>query len=258
MKQTPCSAKEPYMSEVPRVPLEQAVEWVLQASHALGEAHKLNVIHRDVKPANLFLAETSAGNVIKVLDFGVSKQLDEKEADLTNTASVLGTPRYMAPEQMRSARLADQRCDVWSLGVVLYELTTGESPFRGDSVTALCFDVMERTPSPPSRHNAELPPAFDALIARCLAKDPDERFATMEALAEALRPFAPSTRLSLPFVSADLTPAAADPSSFQPSSTPAATVGLRTPVEPSPRTGSGKWGITIGLGVGVAAAAVLT
>ena len=246
-----------YMSEVPRVPLEQAVEWVLQASHALGEAHKLNVIHRDVKPANLFLAETSAGNVIKVLDFGVSKQLDEKEADLTNTASVLGTPRYMAPEQMRSARLADQRCDVWSLGVVLYELTTGEAPFRGDSVTALCFDVMERTPSPASRHNAELPPAFDALVARCLAKDPDERFATMEALAEALRPFAPSTRLSLPF-SADLTPAAAAPSSFQPSSTPAATVGLRTPVEASPRTGSGRWMVAVGLGVGVAAAAVLT
>ncbi len=247
-----------HMSEVQRVPLEQAVEWVLQAGHALGEAHKLNIIHRDVKPANLFLAETSAGTIIKVLDFGVSKQLDEKEADLTNTASVLGTPRYMAPEQMRSARLADQRCDVWSLGVVLYELTTGESPFRGDSVTALCFDVMERTPAPPSRHNAELSPAFDALIARCLAKDPDERFATMEALTEALQPFAPSSRLSRPFGSAELTSSASERSVFQPSSTPAATVGLRTPVaESSPRRGSATWVIAVGLGVGVAAAGAL-
>jgi serine/threonine-protein kinase len=189
-----------HLAEVRRVPLAQAVEWVLQAAHALGEAHAQHIVHRDVKPANLFLAETSAGTIVKVLDFGVAKHLDEGGADLTNTASVVGTPRYMAPEQMRSARLADARGDVWSLGVVLYELVTGESPFRGDTVTALCFDVMERTPQPASHCNAELPPTFDALVARCLAKDPDDRFPTMEALAAALRPFAPDARASLPFL----------------------------------------------------------
>jgi serine/threonine-protein kinase len=189
-----------HLHEVRRVPLAQAVEWVLQAAHALGEAHAHHIVHRDVKPANLFLAETSAGTIVKVLDFGVAKHLEDEGADLTNTASVVGTPRYMAPEQMRSARLADRRGDIWSLGVVLYELVTGESPFRGDTVTALCFDVMERTPQPASHFNAELPPTFDALVARCLAKDPDDRFASMESLAAALRPFAPDARASLPFL----------------------------------------------------------
>ena len=246
-----------HMTNVGRVPLEQAAEWVRQAAHALGEAHKLNVIHRDVKPANLFLAETSAGTIIKVLDFGVSKQVDDREADLTNTASVLGTPRYMAPEQMRSARLADQRCDVWSLGVVLYELTTGESPFRGDSVTALCFDVMERTPIPPSHHNAELPRALDAVIAQCLAKDPDERFPSMEALAESLRSFLPSARNSLPFASAEVTPTPEGRPS-RPSATPAPTIGLGARSS-SPAPGH-KWlaGVVVVLGLAVAVAVTLT
>lgn len=179
-----------HLASVGRVPLAQAVEWVLQAAHALAEAHARQIIHRDVKPANLFLAETSAGQLVKVLDFGISKQLDASEVELTNTLSAVGTPRYMAPEQMRAAKFADARADIWSLGVVLYELTTGRTPFQGDSVTALCFDVMERTPTPPSRLVPEIPPSFDALMAQCLEKDPDDRFQSMEALARALTPFA--------------------------------------------------------------------
>ncbi|NUP06003.1 MAG: serine/threonine protein kinase [Polyangiaceae bacterium] len=193
-----------YLTEVGRVSVAQAAEWVLQAAHALGEAHALNIIHRDVKPANLFLAETSAGQQIKVLDFGISKQLGSGEAELTNTASAVGTPRYMAPEQMRSARFADARGDVWSLGIVLYELTTGQHPFHGDSITALCFDVMERTPVPPSQLNPELPPAFDELVARCLEKDPSDRFQSMEALATALRAIAPASRSSALFNTASV------------------------------------------------------
>jgi serine/threonine-protein kinase len=186
-----------HLAEVRRVPLALAIEWVLQAAHALGEAHKLNIIHRDVKPANLFLAETSAGVLIKVLDFGVSKHLDDAaEMELTKTTSAVGTPRYMPPEQMRSAKFADTRGDVWSLGVVLYELTTGEPPFKGDTITALCFDVMERTPTPPSQVNPELPPALDEVLARCLEKDPEQRFQSMGALAAALGAIAPSARSS--------------------------------------------------------------
>jgi serine/threonine protein kinase len=184
------------LAEVRRVPLAQAIEWTLQAAHALSEAHALNIIHRDVKPANLFLAETSAGQQIKVLDFGVSKQLDSTEADLTKTTSAVGTPRYMAPEQMRSPRFADARGDVWSLGIVLYELTTGQSPFQGDSVTALCFDVMERTPAPPSQLNPALPSAFYEIVLRCLEKDPNDRFQSMAALATALGALAPGSRSS--------------------------------------------------------------
>jgi serine/threonine-protein kinase len=213
-----------HLASVRRVPLALAVEWVLQAAHALGEAHRLHVIHRDVKPANLFLTETSAGSVIKVVDFGVSKQVDDRDSDLTNTATVLGTPRYMAPEQMRSARLADERCDVWSLGVVLYELTTGESPFRGDTVTALCFDVMERTPVPPSHHDPTLPPAFDACVARCLAKDPDDRYPSMDALTAALRPFAAPELASSLLAPGAASPSPATPPASRPSTTPPATI----------------------------------
>lgn len=252
-----------YMASAGRVPLAQAVEWALQAAHALGEAHRLNVIHRDVKPANLFLAETSAGTVVKVVDFGVSKQIDEHASDLTNTATILGTPRYMAPEQMRSARLADERCDVWSLGVVLYELTTGESPFRGDTVTALCFDVMERTPLAPSHHAPELPPGFDACIARCLAKDPDERFPTMEALAQALRPFAsPATTLGLAHAAPASRPSVPPPPASRPSMAPphpAPAVELVTPRVAAPRSGASstsgarRRGAAMGVALGVGA-----
>lgn len=195
------------LTEVGRVSLAQAVEWILQVAHALTEAHALNIIHRDVKPANLFLAETSLGQQIKVLDFGISKQLDSTELELTNTTSAVGTPRYMAPEQMRSARFADARGDVWSLGVVLYELTTGEYPFQGDSITALCFDVMERTPATPSQVNPELPTAFDEVIDLCLKKDPDERFQSMEALATALCSLIPDARSTALFRVASTQPA---------------------------------------------------
>jgi len=186
-----------HLAEVGRVSLSQAKSWVLQAAHALAEAHALHIVHRDIKPANLFLAETPGGPLVKVLDFGISKQLDASETELTNTASTIGTPRYMAPEQMRSARLADARCDIWSLGVVLYELTTGQPPFHGDSVTALCFDVMERTPILPSRLDPALPPSFDAVIDLCLRKDPDERFQSVDALAAALRAVGPESSASV-------------------------------------------------------------
>jgi serine/threonine protein kinase len=185
-----------HLAEVGHVPLAQAIEWTLQTAHALSEAHTRNIIHRDVKPANLFLADTSAGQQIKVLDFGVSKQLDSLEADLTKTTSAVGTPRYMAPEQMRSPRLGDARGDIWSLGIVLYELTTGQSPFHGDSVTALCFDVMERTPVSPSQLNPLLPTALDEIVLRCLEKDPNDRFQSMTALATALSALAPAARSS--------------------------------------------------------------
>ncbi len=178
------------LNEFGRVPLPKAAEWVLQAAHALAEAHKLSIIHRDIKPANLFLADTGVGEHIKVLDFGVSKQLDVAD-DLTSTMTTVGTPRYMAPEQMRSAKFADARGDIWSLGVVLYELTTGKHPFHGDTVTALCFDVMERTPTPPSHLNPALPAGLDEIVARCLEKNPDDRFRSMEALATALRSVVP-------------------------------------------------------------------
>ena len=218
-----------HLATVGRVPLAQAVDWVLQAAHALSEAHELHIIHRDVKPANLFLAETSTGPQIKVLDFGISKHLDSTEA-LTHTASGVGTPRYMAPEQMRSPKLADARGDVWSLGIVLYELTTGQQPFHGDSVTSLCFDVMERTPVPPSALVPELPSAFDEVVERCLAKDPEDRFQSVRALATALHAVAPGSRSSGFFTSVSREAAAPIAGT-----TPAAATSTPRPAHPTAR-----------------------
>jgi eukaryotic-like serine/threonine-protein kinase len=181
------------LAERGALPVPEAVRYVREACEAIAEAHAAGIIHRDLKPSNLFVAATRDASCVKVLDFGVAKLAVEAAADpateMTGTADILGTPLYMSPEQMRSTRNVDPRADIWSLGVILYRALTGHGPFAGQNATEVCISVMVDQPTPPSTHRPDLPPRLDAIIMRCLEKDPARRFETATALAEALLPF---------------------------------------------------------------------
>ena len=169
------------------LPIDLAVDYVLQACEAIAEAHAVGIVHRDLKPANLFLAERDDGTqAIKVVDFGISTGVGERNFRLTTENSILGTPAYMSPEQMRSARLADSRSDIWSLGAVLYELVEGNQPFAADSFVALCVLIAVHDPLP---MKGAVPPGLARAIRRCLEKDPAMRFQTVGELARALLPY---------------------------------------------------------------------
>jgi serine/threonine-protein kinase len=173
------------------LPVAEVARYVLQALDALAEAHALGIVHRDLKPSNLFLVEGPAGaRHLKVLDFGISKVglLSEPTHDLTATRALLGTPAYMSPEQLRNPRDVDARADVWSLGVVMYELLTGQTPFQGRTVGELCFAIAETTPKSTRLVRKEVPRALDNVVLRCLKRDPKERFADAAALTRALLP----------------------------------------------------------------------
>ena len=170
------------------LPVADAVDHLLQAALGIAHAHARGIIHRDIKPRNLFLARRDDGTtLLKVLDFGIAKST---ATDLTQTGTTLGTPRYMAPEQLRSARTVDVRTDVWALGVVLYELLCGKPIFDGDTATELAVAIVIDPHVPLRTRKPELPAALEAIVDRCLAKDPDERYADVHALAVALAPFA--------------------------------------------------------------------
>jgi serine/threonine-protein kinase len=173
------------------LPVEEAATYVIQACEAIAEAHALGIVHRDIKPANLFLIQRPNGTpCIKVLDFGISKQMSPEALDLTKTGTVLGSPHYMAPEQMTRIKNTDPRSDVWSMGVVLFKLLTGAVPFGGDSMTEVIAGVLQSEHVPPSHLRPDLPQAVDAIIARCLQKQPEHRFQSIHELAMALQPLA--------------------------------------------------------------------
>jgi serine/threonine-protein kinase len=175
------------------IAVDTAALYVLQACEALAEAHSLGIVHRDIKPANLFLANRPSGPpAIKVLDFGISKlTLSSENANLTKTMAVMGSPLYMSPEQMQSSKNVDARSDIWSLGIVLYELVTGQAPFQADTLPELVLAVVQREPPALETMQSDLPPGFTAVVRRCLAKDPSVRYATVGELAADLAPFGP-------------------------------------------------------------------
>jgi len=181
-------------------PLEPGVAatYVLEACDAIAAAHALDIIHRDLKPSNLFLADRGDGTrAVKVLDFGISKvgeQMTPSAQRLTRTAAVMGSPLYMAPEQMQSARAADARTDVWALGCVLFELVVGAPPFVAGSMPELCALILTGPTPLPSRFRPGLPPELDAVVQRCLEKSPDARFGSIAELAAALLPLAPDAQ----------------------------------------------------------------
>jgi serine/threonine-protein kinase len=176
------------------LPVPEVVGWIVQALEAMAEAHSLGIVHRDLKPANLFLARKRDGtSIVKVLDFGISKDKRHHAATpaLTATSSILGSPAYMAPEQLRDARTVDARADIWAIGVVLYELLSGGLPFRAANVADMCVAILERDLLPVRSLRGDTQRTLDEVIRRCLARDPERRFPDVGALAEALVPFAP-------------------------------------------------------------------
>ncbi|APR80182.1 Serine/threonine-protein kinase pkn3 [Minicystis rosea] len=172
--------------------IEEVVRYVVDACDAVAEAHARGIVHRDIKPANLFLARQPDGSTtVKVLDFGISKLSSETgEHVVTAADQALGSPSYMSPEQMRSARDVDARTDIWALGAVLFRLLTGKTPFRADNLPQLYSLVTTATLQRPSELRGDLPPGLEAVIIRCLEKDPDLRFASVDDLVDALLPFA--------------------------------------------------------------------
>ncbi len=179
------------------LPVEEAVCHVLQVCEALATAHARGIVHRDIKPANLFLTRSVDGSpLVKVLDFGIAKAAEDSgvatmDSGLTHTSAIMGSPRYMSPEQLEHTAAVDARTDLWSLGAVLYELCAGKPAFDAPTLAALATAILTRPPPPLDELRPDLPQGLGRVIARCLEKDRDLRFSSVAELARALLSFAP-------------------------------------------------------------------
>jgi serine/threonine protein kinase len=188
------------LSKVRMLDPATAALYIRQACFGLAEAHAAQIIHRDLKPGNLFLTRRADGTpLIKVLDFGVAKAPSDADVKLTGTSNVVGSPGFMSPEQFRASKSVDGRSDVWSLGVILYKLVSGRLPFKGDGFAEFALSITRDSLPPLS----EAPPNFQAVIAKCLEKDPARRYPDVLALADALAPIAASARSSAPELPAE-------------------------------------------------------
>ncbi len=195
---------------------EVAVDYVLEACEALAEAHEHETIHRDLKPSNLFLAKIDGQEIVKVLDFGISKSIGEGHVSLamTKTSTLLGSPSYMSPEQLRSAKDLDVRTDIYSLGVVLYQLVSATLPFDAATLPELSVLILGSDIAPPL---ASAPPGLARAVAVCLRKDRTQRFGNLADFADAIALYGTNrgkesaarivARLGFPAVRADLTAA---------------------------------------------------
>jgi serine/threonine-protein kinase len=222
-----------------KLPVDQAVAFVLQAAEAIAEAHSLGIVHRDLKPSNLFCIRRRDGqSSIKVLDFGISKLTSSagggsasKDMGMTKTTAVVGSPVYMSPEQMQSSKGVDHRTDIWSMGIILYELLSGRVPFEADTVTELAVLICTEPVPPIGAEALALPPGLEQVVLRCLEKSRDKRHQTISDLAEALSPFAPPrARLSIERIHGMLGPpsaSASSPSLPEPAPAPALATSVR-------------------------------
>jgi serine/threonine-protein kinase len=170
-----------------------AVDYIVEACSGIAEAHALGIVHRDIKPANMFLARRNDGTrLVKVLDFGISKAMEDAahNPNMTDTRATFGSPTYMSPEQIRSAKRVDFRTDIWSLGVCLHEVLTSRPPFLAETVAGLLASIIADPPVPIRLERPDVPEDLEAIILRCLEKDLSRRFQTIGDLVTALRPHA--------------------------------------------------------------------
>jgi eukaryotic-like serine/threonine-protein kinase len=208
------------------LPIEDAVDLILQVCEVAAEAHGLGIVHRDLKPSNLFVTHAAEGRLfVKVLDFGISKVTragaPASAMDMTKSATSMGSPFYMSPEQMQSARDVDGRTDIWALGTILYELVTGRVPFGGATPIEVALKIAAQQPPPLRVLRHDAPPGIEVIVLKCLEKDAARRFRNIAELAAALGEFAPArSRVSLGRIAW----------------TQPATAALRTPVAPPNRT----------------------
>ncbi len=230
-------------------PVEIAVEYILQTCDAVGEAHASGIVHRDLKPSNLFVARRSDGRpLVKVLDFGISKALvpghDSFEGNLTATRSVVGSPYYMSPEQVRDAKRVDARADVWALGMILYELLVGEPAFNADTLPGICAAIAADTPAPIRDRRPDVSPELEGMVMRCLEKDPARRFQSVAELVQALAPFVPRLPENSTYGSrrADVPPARPDARIDFPTIEAPGDSGLRLQTQASPALDPGASG----------------
>ncbi len=214
------------------LPVQDVADYAIQALDALGQAHAAGIVHRDLKPANLFLTRRHDGaSLVKVLDFGISKNLAPATGQaVTSTRALLGSPAYMSPEQLRSPRGVDARTDIWSMGVILYELLTGRTPFDGETLAEVFVSILEKEPPSVRTLRPEVPPALELAVSRCIMRDPAARFQGVRELAQALSIFASDAvrAMAIARVSAPAGPAVAE-------ATPATSARALAPLAASSR-----------------------
>lgn len=192
-----------HLQQVGKIPVAEAVRLARQLCKALFAAHEQGVIHRDMKPENVFLTGDRARPIAKIIDFGISKFKDEEKSSLTKTGMIMGTPSYMAPEQARGERV-DHRADIYAVGAILYAMLTGKRPFDRGDPTATLTAVLTEDPERPRSLEPSIPEALELVIQRAMAKSPDDRYASMAELDADLALFEPHERES-----AELGPASA-------------------------------------------------
>jgi eukaryotic-like serine/threonine-protein kinase len=225
---------------------------ILPVISAVAAAHDAGIIHRDLKPSNIRLTRSHRGTLVpKVLDFGISKLTeDDRGPDLTDTFGPLGTASYMAPEQLRSAKSVDARCDVYALGVILYECATGSRPFRGAQGYDLMHAVLTAPVPPPSALRPGIPEAFDAIVTQAMRREPSERFKSARELGVALAPLASDETAWL----REFGPRPSEPSIVPSSSGARLSEGSFTLISGTKGQASSRAGIPVSIAAGIACA----